>query len=154
MLFYCPNCRSEVDVAPQSTITTQMNRIAYKALCPTCGQDMAEFAPIPQVNSHPQSPSIPTPTSEPLAPPPSNPHSVASPDPTTVNPAIAEATVTAFLSSDPVIPSDTSTSPATDSTLTSAQDELNKAAQSVEPTPPSISPSPDSLTEFSLNPST
>jgi hypothetical protein len=122
-----------------------MNRIAYKALCPTCGQDMAEFSPIPPVNLNPSAPSTPTPI---------NTNPVVSPDTSTVNPAIAEATVNAFLSSNPTIPAtDASSPPATDPTLTTAQAELNKAAQSVEPVTASISPASESLTEFSLTPS-
>jgi hypothetical protein len=45
MIFYCPNCKKEVDVTPESTITTQNQRVAYKAKCPVCGQDMVEFVP-------------------------------------------------------------------------------------------------------------
>jgi hypothetical protein len=45
MLFYCPNCRQEKNVEPVSTITTLSGRVAYKANCPVCNQDMAEFNP-------------------------------------------------------------------------------------------------------------
>ncbi len=45
MRFYCPNCQKEYEVEPASTITTKSNRVAYKAICPVCGQDMAEFIP-------------------------------------------------------------------------------------------------------------
>ena len=45
MLFYCPNCRHETEVEPRETITTKSGRVAYKANCPVCGQDMAEFIP-------------------------------------------------------------------------------------------------------------
>ena len=43
MLFYCPNCQKEYEVEPENTITTGSNRVAYKANCPVCEQDMAEF---------------------------------------------------------------------------------------------------------------
>jgi len=43
MIFYCPNCREEYDVEPTGKIVTKSNRVAYKSVCPTCGQDMAEF---------------------------------------------------------------------------------------------------------------
>lgn len=43
MLFYCPNCRKEYEVESTNTITTNSGRVAYKANCPGCGQDMAEF---------------------------------------------------------------------------------------------------------------
>jgi hypothetical protein len=45
MVFYCPNCQKEYEVEPANTITTLQNRTAYKANCPVCGQDMAEFLP-------------------------------------------------------------------------------------------------------------
>lgn len=45
MRFYCPNCREEKDVEPEATITTLTGRVAYKASCPVCKQDMAEFIP-------------------------------------------------------------------------------------------------------------
>lgn len=45
MRFYCPNCQKEYEVEPTETVTTLSNRVAYKAVCPTCGQDMAEFIP-------------------------------------------------------------------------------------------------------------
>ena len=43
MKFYCPSCRQEHEAEPKETITTKSNRVAYKANCPVCGQDMAEF---------------------------------------------------------------------------------------------------------------
>ena len=43
MLFYCPGCRQQCDVPPVNTITTKANRVAYKANCPTCNQDMSAF---------------------------------------------------------------------------------------------------------------
>lgn len=43
MKFYCPNCRQEREVDPKETITTKSKRVAYKANCPVCDQDMAEF---------------------------------------------------------------------------------------------------------------
>lgn len=45
MIFYCPNCRTERETDATSTIVTQSGRTAYKASCPVCGQDMAEFLP-------------------------------------------------------------------------------------------------------------
>lgn len=45
MRFYCPNCREEKDVESEATITTLTGRVAYKASCPVCKQDMAEFIP-------------------------------------------------------------------------------------------------------------
>ena len=46
MLFYCPNCRKEVEIEKESApIITKSGRVAHKANCPTCGQDMAEFIP-------------------------------------------------------------------------------------------------------------
>jgi hypothetical protein len=45
MIFYCPNCHREYEVEPVGTITTQSSRVAYKANCPVCHQDLAEFIP-------------------------------------------------------------------------------------------------------------
>lgn len=45
MKFYCPNCQKEYETEPYQTVTTKSNRVAYKAKCPVCGQDMAEFLP-------------------------------------------------------------------------------------------------------------
>lgn len=45
MIFYCPNCQKEYEANPTETITTQNQRVAYKAKCPVCAQDMAEFLP-------------------------------------------------------------------------------------------------------------
>ena len=45
MIFYCPNCQKEYEAEPGETITTLQKRTAYKATCPVCGQDMAEFVP-------------------------------------------------------------------------------------------------------------
>ena len=42
-MFYCPNCRAEREAEPTNTITTNSGRVAYKANCSECGQDMAEF---------------------------------------------------------------------------------------------------------------
>ena len=42
-MFYCPNCRKEYEIQSTNTITTNSGRVAYKANCPRCGQDMAEF---------------------------------------------------------------------------------------------------------------
>ena len=58
MIFYCPNCQKEYDVAPLTTVTTLQKRVAYKANCPVCGQDMAEFMP-PNVPE----PEVPEPVS-------------------------------------------------------------------------------------------
>jgi hypothetical protein len=59
MIFYCPNCQKEYDLAPSSTVTTLQKRVAYKANCPVCGQDMAEFIPpiVPEANNQAVSPS-------------------------------------------------------------------------------------------------
>ena len=43
MIFYCPSCRKECELEPSDTIVTKSNRTAYKANCPVCNQDMAEF---------------------------------------------------------------------------------------------------------------
>lgn len=43
MVFYCPNCRQEYEAEASETIKTQAGRLAYKAACPKCGGDMAEF---------------------------------------------------------------------------------------------------------------
>jgi hypothetical protein len=43
MKFYCPNCQQEYETEPRETVTTLQGRRAYKAFCPVCNQDMAEF---------------------------------------------------------------------------------------------------------------
>lgn len=53
MRFYCPNCREEKDVEPEATVTTLSGRVAYKASCPVCMQDMAEFIPGEQTTPPP-----------------------------------------------------------------------------------------------------
>lgn len=45
MKFYCPSCQKEYEVEPSETITTKSGRVAYKANCPVCKTDMAEFVP-------------------------------------------------------------------------------------------------------------
>jgi hypothetical protein len=45
MRFYCPSCQKEYEAEPTETKTTLSGRVAYKAACPACGQDMAEFIP-------------------------------------------------------------------------------------------------------------
>jgi hypothetical protein len=44
MQFYCPVCLTTVDTEPTSTVTTKLNRVAYKALCPVCNQDLAFYS--------------------------------------------------------------------------------------------------------------
>jgi hypothetical protein len=86
MIFYCPNCRREIETEPATTITTKTGRVAYKASCPTCGLDLAEFA----------TPQSPAPSPPPQAPiqssisPPAEPVTVTPvPVPITTEPAIA-----------------------------------------------------------------
>ena len=45
MIFYCPNCQQEVEAMVRETLTTKNQRLAYKANCPRCGQDLSEFMP-------------------------------------------------------------------------------------------------------------
>lgn len=52
MKFYCPNCEQERETEPLQTITTKSQRVAYKAKCPVCSLDMAEFIP-PNVSNLP-----------------------------------------------------------------------------------------------------
>lgn len=75
MRFYCPSCQQEYEAEPSETKTTLSGRVAYKAACPACGQDMAEFVPgetitPPSVErtEPPQTPSAPAPL-ETKAPP-------------------------------------------------------------------------------------
>ena len=60
MLFYCPNCRRECESQPENKIVTKSGRVAYKAVCPVCGMDMAEFIPGEKAEVSNQQPEKPT----------------------------------------------------------------------------------------------
>lgn len=51
MIFFCPACDKEYEAVVKETITTGSGRVAYKADCPVCGQDLAEFMP-PSEDAH------------------------------------------------------------------------------------------------------
>jgi hypothetical protein len=61
MLFYCPNCKQEQEVEPKETITTKSKRLAYKASCPVCNQDMAEFTEFMRKSPETESGEVNTP---------------------------------------------------------------------------------------------
>jgi pyruvate dehydrogenase E2 component (dihydrolipoamide acetyltransferase) len=68
MLFYCPNCQKEVEAQETGTVTTKSGRVAHKAPCPTCGQDMTEFVPgekvTPPVDTSAPAAGVPQPSVE------------------------------------------------------------------------------------------
>ena len=45
LYFVVDNIEDEFELEPTNTITTKTGRVAYKANCPVCNQDMAEFLP-------------------------------------------------------------------------------------------------------------
>jgi bacterioferritin-associated ferredoxin len=112
MVFYCPNCQKEYELEPKTTVTTLQKRTAYKADCPVCGQDMAEFVPQNQ---------------------PANPHfSAAEHDP---------AVQTSFSANEPqpepdILPSITATAAAeAEPPSAEAQEALNQAAEALKKSP-------------------
>ena len=45
MQFFCPVCQVSGDIQPETTITTKLGQIAYKAHCLTCKQDLSAIEP-------------------------------------------------------------------------------------------------------------
>lgn len=124
MRFYCPSCQKEYEAEPSETKTTLSGRVAYKAGCPACGQDMAEFVPGETV----------TPPSDEKAAPPQTP-STPAPQETKASPLVSEEKASANQS----LPEPGTTPPGggaageTAEESTEAQSLLNQAVESLSP---------------------
>ena len=45
MIYYCPQCRKEVEIKDRETQVTLSGRVAHKSNCPTCSEPVVEFIP-------------------------------------------------------------------------------------------------------------